>query len=238
MTSLKRKALAVDTPSNVKALAVDTPSNVKALDVDTPSNVKALDVDTPSNVKALAVDTPSNVKALAVDTPSNVKALAVDTPSNVKALDVDTPSNVKALAVDTPSNVKALAVDTPSNVYVHTGTKEVPTRTRNARMVKLVSSSFLRFVVWRDNPCPSEKFVRGVCIFNVLSLPKLANSLYFFANKFYADYSRVALRCLAEELHNRTTEQALGTLDFNVTFYEQQAFCVSSPLGLGGDTLP
>ncbi|KAL8596037.1 hypothetical protein ACOMHN_021077 [Nucella lapillus] len=102
------------------------------------------------------------------------------------------------------------------------GTKEVPNP--NARRVKLVSASYLRFVVWRNNPCPGEKFVRGVCIFNVLSLPKLANSLYFFANKFYADYSRVALRCLAEELHNRTTEQALGTLDFNVTFYEQQAF--------------
>ncbi|KAL8596156.1 hypothetical protein ACOMHN_021196 [Nucella lapillus] len=87
----------------------------------------------------------------------------------------------------------------------------------------VLNPSVARYKNWLPSfPCPGHKVVRTICILNVLDLPLLHTRKELFANKFYADYSRVALQCLAEELHNSTTEQALGRLDFNVTFYEQQ----------------
>ncbi|XP_076465422.1 beta-1,3-galactosyl-O-glycosyl-glycoprotein beta-1,6-N-acetylglucosaminyltransferase-like [Babylonia areolata] len=90
---------------------------------------------------------------------------------------------------------------------------------------EFLGNSLARYKNWVPSmPCPGHKVVRDICILNVLDLPVLHTRPELFANKFYADYSRLALRCLAEDLHNRTREQTLGRLDFNVTFYQQQPF--------------
>ncbi|XP_076451294.1 beta-1,3-galactosyl-O-glycosyl-glycoprotein beta-1,6-N-acetylglucosaminyltransferase 3-like [Babylonia areolata] len=70
--------------------------------------------------------------------------------------------------------------------------------------------SLVRYKNWVPGyPCPGHKVVRGICILNVLDLPTLYHRRELFANKFHADYSRLALRCLAEELHNRTHKMSI-----------------------------
>ncbi|XP_070195494.1 beta-1,3-galactosyl-O-glycosyl-glycoprotein beta-1,6-N-acetylglucosaminyltransferase 4-like isoform X1 [Littorina saxatilis] len=69
-------------------------------------------------------------------------------------------------------------------------------------------------------PCPGRKVVRQLCIFSALDIPFLSKQPHLFANKFYQDYSRVALGCLAEDIFNRTRDETLGRRDFNVSYYE------------------
>ncbi|XP_076467544.1 beta-1,3-galactosyl-O-glycosyl-glycoprotein beta-1,6-N-acetylglucosaminyltransferase 3-like isoform X6 [Babylonia areolata] len=82
-----------------------------------------------------------------------------------------------------------------------------------------------RFIIWVNkdnrNRCVGNNIVREICILNVLHLPMIHRRKELFANKFYAGFSRLALRCLAEELHNRTRDQALGRRGFNVVLYKQ-----------------
>ncbi|XP_076456660.1 beta-1,3-galactosyl-O-glycosyl-glycoprotein beta-1,6-N-acetylglucosaminyltransferase 3-like [Babylonia areolata] len=92
-----------------------------------------------------------------------------------------------------------------------------------------MNRTLVRYKNWVPRyPCPGRNVVRGICILNVLDLPMLYHRKELFANKFYVDYSRLALRCLAEELHNRTRDQTLGRRDFNVTVYEQFALGIDS----------
>ncbi|XP_070194125.1 beta-1,3-galactosyl-O-glycosyl-glycoprotein beta-1,6-N-acetylglucosaminyltransferase 3-like [Littorina saxatilis] len=70
------------------------------------------------------------------------------------------------------------------------------------------------------HPCPGHMVRRQLCIFSVLDVPWLSTRPHLFANKFYYDYSRLALGCLAEDLFNRTRDQTLGRRDFDVSYYE------------------
>nr|KAG5712030.1 hypothetical protein BaRGS_020756 [Batillaria attramentaria] len=88
-----------------------------------------------------------------------------------------------------------------------------------------------RFKNWGDNwydgqgrtnfnwPCFGKR-VRNICIFGVGDLPMLTSRKELFANKFHSDFEPVALECLEEWLFNMTLEEYAGTVDFDVSFYE------------------
>ncbi|XP_014676194.1 PREDICTED: N-acetyllactosaminide beta-1,6-N-acetylglucosaminyl-transferase, isoform B-like isoform X3 [Priapulus caudatus] len=72
---------------------------------------------------------------------------------------------------------------------------------------RYINNSPIRAVIWeyesKGVKC-GGKFVREVCVFGYADLPILYMTPYFFANKFYKNFQRLALDCL-EELHvNRT----------------------------------
>ncbi|KAL8573981.1 hypothetical protein ACOMHN_029428 [Nucella lapillus] len=87
---------------------------------------------------------------------------------------------------------------------------------------RTMSMSLSRYKNWFPRyPCPGHRVVHGICILNVLNLPLMYRRPELFANKFYADYSRLTLQCLAEALHNRTREQTLGRMGFNQLYSQQ-----------------
>lgn len=74
-----------------------------------------------------------------------------------------------------------------------------------------------------DWPCKGQR-VRMICVFGAGDLPILASRRELFANKFYLDYKHYALDCM-EELHfNRTRDEYLGKLQFDVRWYKQLGF--------------
>ena len=75
-----------------------------------------------------------------------------------------------------------------------------------------------------DYPCGSEKRVRLICILATGDLRLLASRPELFANKFYWDFSRTALDCLAERLYNRTRDEYLGKTTFDVSYYSSLSF--------------
>ena len=72
-------------------------------------------------------------------------------------------------------------------------------------------------------PC-AMKSVRYICILTAGDLPLLNTRKELFANKFHDVYSSIALECLDEQLYNRTRDQTLGKLHFDVTYYEKLPF--------------
>ncbi|XP_025102191.1 beta-1,3-galactosyl-O-glycosyl-glycoprotein beta-1,6-N-acetylglucosaminyltransferase-like isoform X2 [Pomacea canaliculata] len=75
-----------------------------------------------------------------------------------------------------------------------------------------------------DYPCKGGKRVRLVCILSTGDLPLLDKRPEMFANKFYQDYSRVALECLHERLYNHTRDEFLGMMEFNTSYYENLSY--------------
>ncbi|PVD27138.1 hypothetical protein C0Q70_12290 [Pomacea canaliculata] len=55
-------------------------------------------------------------------------------------------------------------------------------------------------------------------------LPLLDTRPEMFANKFYQDYSRVALECLHQRLYNHTKDEFLGMMEFDTSYYSNLAF--------------
>lgn len=81
-----------------------------------------------------------------------------------------------------------------------------------------------RFKNWEDDwPCRG-KYVRGICVFGVGDLPFLATREELFANKFHQKFQPVVIDCLEELLNNRTIEEAVGTLVFDVSYYKTRDF--------------
>ena len=72
---------------------------------------------------------------------------------------------------------------------------------------------------WFNMPCRG-RYVHRICILQEGDLPLLARRQELFANKFHDGYSSLALQCLAEKLYNRTRDQTLGTLPFNISYYQ------------------
>ncbi|KAK7486294.1 hypothetical protein BaRGS_00022464 [Batillaria attramentaria] len=89
-----------------------------------------------------------------------------------------------------------------------------------------------RYKQWTSNKyspnrvpsCAGQKFVRNICILSVGDLPTLDRRPEMFANKFYANYSRFALSCLAEALFNRTRDEYAGLLDIDTRPYQTLSF--------------
>ena len=86
------------------------------------------------------------------------------------------------------------------------------------------------FVNWKPHPhhinswpCHG-KWVRDVCIFGPGDLQVLASVPHLFANKFYWDYERYARNCMEELIFNRTRDEYLGILDFDVGYYKGLGF--------------
>ncbi|PVD27139.1 hypothetical protein C0Q70_12291 [Pomacea canaliculata] len=75
-----------------------------------------------------------------------------------------------------------------------------------------------------DYPCAGGLRVRQVCILSTGDLPLLDKRPEMFANKFYQDYSRVALECLHERLYNHTRDEFLGMMGFDTSYYSNLAF--------------
>ena len=80
-----------------------------------------------------------------------------------------------------------------------------------------------RYKNWGDEPCHG-KYVHNICILSTGDLPVLAESKFFFANKFHLDYQPRALDCLEELLFNRTRDEYLGNLVFVSRWYGQLGF--------------
>ena len=81
-----------------------------------------------------------------------------------------------------------------------------------------------RFKNWEDDwPCKG-KYVRGICVFGVGDLPFLATREELFANKFHQNFQPAVIDCLEELLNNRTIEEAVGTLVFDVSYYKTRDF--------------
>lgn len=66
-----------------------------------------------------------------------------------------------------------------------------------------------------------------VCILSVGDLPLLDSRPELFANKLYADYSRIALQCLTERLDNRTRDELSGKRHFNASYYHSLPFVIN-----------
>ena len=84
-----------------------------------------------------------------------------------------------------------------------------------------------RFKNWVDEWYCYGKQARGICVFATGDLPLLATREELFANKFHADFAPEALYCMEELLYNRTLEEFIGVLDFNVSYYETRDFVVN-----------
>ncbi|XP_025102015.1 beta-1,3-galactosyl-O-glycosyl-glycoprotein beta-1,6-N-acetylglucosaminyltransferase-like [Pomacea canaliculata] len=88
--------------------------------------------------------------------------------------------------------------------------------------------SLTRFKNWKlrpfDHPCAGGLRVRQVCILSTGDLPLLDTRPEMFANKFYQDYSRVALECLHQRLYNHTKDEFLGMMEFDTSYYSNLAF--------------
>ncbi|XP_025105616.1 beta-1,3-galactosyl-O-glycosyl-glycoprotein beta-1,6-N-acetylglucosaminyltransferase-like [Pomacea canaliculata] len=92
----------------------------------------------------------------------------------------------------------------------------------------LIKPFLTRFKNWGTHlfgyKCAGGLRVRQVCILSTGDLPLLDTRPEMFANKFYQDYSRVALECLHERLYNRTRDEFLGKMDFNASYYKSLAY--------------
>ncbi|PVD26133.1 hypothetical protein C0Q70_13801 [Pomacea canaliculata] len=73
-------------------------------------------------------------------------------------------------------------------------------------------------------PCADGKWMRQICILSTGDLPLLDKRPEMFANKFYQDYSRVALECLHERLYNHTRDEFLGMMEFDTSYYRNLSF--------------
>ncbi|PVD27137.1 hypothetical protein C0Q70_12289 [Pomacea canaliculata] len=88
-----------------------------------------------------------------------------------------------------------------------------------------VTKPFLtRFKNWRQFPCAEEMRIRQICILSTGDLPLLDKRPEMFANKFYQDYSRVALECLHQRLYNHTRDEFLGMMEFDTSYYQNVSF--------------
>ena len=94
----------------------------------------------------------------------------------------------------------------------------------------LAKPYFSHFVNWYPNrhhinswPCHG-KCVRTVCVFGPGDLPLLASVPHLFANKFYWDYERYARDCMEELIFNRTRDEYLRKIEFDVGFYKGLGF--------------
>ena len=79
-----------------------------------------------------------------------------------------------------------------------------------------------------DYPCEGGKRVRLICILSTGDLPLLDQRPELFANKFYSDYSHVALGCLAERIFNHTRDEYLGNMEFNTSYYAGLPFVTNT----------
>jgi len=68
------------------------------------------------------------------------------------------------------------------------------------------------------------KRVRTICIFGVRDVPLLVQRKELFANKFHLDFHPLALDCLKEWHYNRTRDQYMGRVGFDVRWYDQLGF--------------
>ncbi|PVD27135.1 hypothetical protein C0Q70_12287 [Pomacea canaliculata] len=88
-----------------------------------------------------------------------------------------------------------------------------------------VTKPFLtRFKNWGDYPCAEGNWIRDICILSTGDLPLLDKRPEMFANKFYQDYSRVALECLHQRLYNHMRDEFLGMMEFDTSYYQNVSF--------------
>ncbi|KAK3105145.1 hypothetical protein FSP39_018142 [Pinctada imbricata] len=123
-------------------------------------------------------------------------------------------------------------VEFPDEVFFsslnHNSQLQIPGSYRGNPESDDVKKPFLsRFKNWGIPPnnwtCGGKR-VRMLCVFGISDLPLLASRLEFFANKFYLDYEPLALKCM-EELHfNRTRDEYISHLEYDVNIYKRLDF--------------
>ncbi|KAK2143779.1 hypothetical protein LSH36_814g03051 [Paralvinella palmiformis] len=81
-----------------------------------------------------------------------------------------------------------------------------------------------KYVSWSPkDPCRGRR-VRGICVFSSADLALLVARKELFANKFYIERDYVALHCLEQWIHNRTSVQSDGQMTgFDYQFYKQMS---------------
>jgi len=72
-------------------------------------------------------------------------------------------------------------------------------------------------------PCRGKR-VRRVCVLGIGDLPLLADRPELFANKFHLYFEPTALDCLEQLYYNRTLNEAVGTMTFNISFYTELSY--------------
>lgn len=63
-----------------------------------------------------------------------------------------------------------------------------------------------------------------MCVLGIGDLPLLASRPELFANKFHLDFEPAALDCLEQLHYNRTYDEAVGIMTFNVSLYMELSY--------------